>query len=74
MGKTMLLATDLPELVETVIDRAILLHKGRVVGTGTAAELCVGMDDGEPTWRAAVLRHIREDADNDAPEQSGDGG
>lgn len=74
MGKTMLVATNLPELVETVIDRAILLHKGRVVGIGTAAELCVGMDDGEPTWRAAVLRHIREDADNDAPERSGDGG
>lgn len=74
MGKTMLVATNLPELVEGVIDRAVVMHKGRVVGIGTAAELCVGMDHTEPSWRAAVLRHIREDADNDAPGHEGDHG
>ncbi len=71
MGKAILLATNLPELLEDVIDRAVILHKGRVVGIGTAAELCVGMDDTEPSWRAAVLRHIRGDADNDAPADEG---
>jgi ABC-type multidrug transport system ATPase subunit len=67
MGKAILLATNLPDLLEDVIDRAVILHKGRVVGIGTAAELCAGMDDAEPSWRAAVLRHIRGDADNDPP-------
>jgi ABC-2 type transport system ATP-binding protein len=71
MGKAILLATNLPELLEDVIDRAVILHKGRVVGIGTTAELCVGMDDTEPSWRAAVLRHIRGDADNDAPADDG---
>ena len=71
MGKTILLATNLPELLEDVIDRGVILHRGRVVGIGTAAELCVGMDDTEPSWRAAVLRHIRGDADNDAPADDG---
>ena len=49
MRKTMLIATNLPELVEATIDRAILLHEGRVVGAGTAAELCVDMDDAKFT-------------------------
>ena len=74
MGKTMLIATNLPELVDATIDRAILLHEGSVVGVGTAAELCVDMDDTEPSWRAAVLRRIRRDADNGAPGDEAQGG
>ena len=80
LGKTLLLATNVPEWYNELIATAVLVYEGRTLAAGDAGSLCAPFPDIEtPTYRAAVLRHVSALGDNgreprSSPEDEIDGG
>lgn len=62
MGKTILVATNVPELYDGLFERALFLRDGKAVSMGTLEEL---ENLPEPkTWRTAALLHGARASDN----------
>jgi ABC-2 type transport system ATP-binding protein len=63
-SKTVLLSTHILQEVEAVSDRVILIHEGRIVFDGTAAEMAAGR-----SLEAAFYRFTGGHDDDQAPEE-----
>jgi len=64
MGKTILLATHLPEAYGDLIARGVVLSRGRVVAEGSLGELLAPQEEPK-TWRSALLRWTANRTDNE---------
>jgi len=65
-GHTVLLTTHGMDVAEALADRVVVLHRGRVAGQGTMAELRVAAGTGEDDLEAIFLR-LTEEASEATP-------
>ena len=59
-GHTVLLTTHAMDVAEALADRVVVLHRGRVAGEGTMAELRASAGTGEEDLEAIFLRLTEE--------------